>query len=137
MVIPIIDLSLLPVVCLKYLRSVFFKHVSNVFSDNDIITPLQSGFTSGDSTSYQLTHLYDYIAQAMDRGKEVRPIFYDIGKAFDRVWHNGLLHKLWINGIRGSLLKWFESYLSNRKQFTVINGYKSSIKSIKAGVPQG
>ena len=121
----------------KVFEKCVFKHVSNFFLDNENITPLQSGFTSGDSTSYQLTHLYDYIARAMDCGKEVRAVFCDISKAFDRVWHKGLLHKLWVNGIRGSLLSWFDSYLNNRKQFTVINGYKSNIKSIEAGVPQG
>ena len=73
----------------------------------------------------------------MDNGKEVRAVFCDISKAFDRVWHKGILHKLWASGIRGPLLSWFESYLSNRQQYTVINGYKSNVKSIEAGVPQG
>ena len=47
------------------------------------------------------------------------------------------MHKLWVNGIRGSLLSWFENYLNDRKQFTVINGYKSNVKSFEADVPQG
>jgi len=48
--------------------------------------------------------------------KDVKIVFCDQSKAFDRVWHKGLLYKLECNGISGPLLKWFESYLKNRKQ---------------------
>ena len=53
---------------------------------------------------------------AVDSGKEVRVVFCDISKAFDRVWHGGLIHKLRDMGYSESLLKWFTSYLSNRRQ---------------------
>ena len=59
-----------------------------------IIAPLQSGFIPGDSTTFQLIHTYHVICEAVDSGKEVRVVFCDISKAFDRVWHRGLLHKL-------------------------------------------
>ncbi len=52
----------------------------------------------------------------MDEGKEVRAVFCDISKAFDRVWHRGLLYKLSSIGIQGTLLEWFSSYLSPRRQ---------------------
>ena len=55
---------------------------------------VQSGFVSGDSTIYQLLHTYHTFCNAVDGGKEVRTVFCDISKAFDRVWHRGLLHKL-------------------------------------------
>jgi hypothetical protein len=64
-------------------------------------------------------------------------VYLDITKAFDRVWHRGLLSKLKAIGIRGSLLKWIENYLSNRKQSTVIKGEQSTFQQIHAGVPQG
>ena len=51
---------------------------------------------------------------SVDNEKEVRVIFLDIAKAFDRVWHRGMLHKLQTAGIDGNLLLWFESYLSDR-----------------------
>ena len=73
----------------------------------------------------------------MDNGKEVRVFFLDITKAFDRVWHKGLLHKLKTIGISGNLLNWFANYLSNRKQRVVINGKMSSYLNVTAGVPQG
>ena len=64
-------------------------------------------------------------------------VFCDISKAFDRVWHKGLLYELKRAGITGSLLSWFTNYLNNRSQRVVLPGACSSWKSIKAGVPQG
>ena len=63
--------------------------------------------------------------------------FLDITKAFDRVWHNGLLFKLRQFGVEGSFHFWCESYLSNRKQRVVINGCEAQLVDINAGVPQG
>ena len=64
-------------------------------------------------------------------------VFCDISKAFDRVWHKGLISKLENYGIIGNLLLWFKDYLSNRHQKVFINGVYSSEKPISAGVPQG
>ena len=105
--------------------------------ENHIITALQSGFVPGDSTVNQLTDLYNTFCQALDEGKEVRAIFCDISKAFDRVWHKGLLYKVSSVGISGPLLLWFTDYLDKRKQRVVLPGTASSWTSIKAGVPQG
>ena len=68
---------------------------------------------------------------------EVRAVFLDISKAFDKVWHDGLILKLEQNGISGSLLKLFENYLHNRKQRVVLNGFYSDYSLIESGVPQG
>jgi hypothetical protein len=72
----------------------------------------------------------------LDEDKEVRVIFCDISKAFDRVCHRGLQKKLESIGIRGSLLDWVQNYLSGRKQRVVINNVSSDWGFIKAGVPQ-
>ena len=64
-------------------------------------------------------------------------MFCDISKAFDRVWHVGLLHKLRAAGVSGEVLTWFQSYLSNRKQRVVLPGGTSDWVFIRAGVPQG
>jgi hypothetical protein len=61
----------------------------------------------------------------------------DISKAFDRVWHAGLLKKLEAIGIRNPLLQWFESYLENRIQRVVIEGQSSEWEKFGSGVPQG
>ena len=67
--------------------------------------------------------------------KEVRLVFCDIFKAFDRIWHQGILYKLLKIGIPGNLLNWFENYLDNHQQRVIINGKNWS--QILAGVPQG
>ena len=67
---------------------------------------------------------------------EVRGNFLDISKAFDKVWHDGLLYKLESFGISGNLLKLFHSYLYNRQQTVVLNGQYSKLAPILAGVPQ-
>ena len=63
-------------------------------------------------------------------------ILCDISKAFDRVWHTGLLLKLKAYGVDGKLFKWFESYISSRKQCVFINNSKSPLVNTNAGVPQ-
>lgn len=121
----------------KLLERVVFKYVFNYFHDNKLITPKQSGFMPGDSTVNQLAHLYHLFAEALDQKKDVRVVFCDISKAFDRVWHKGLLFKLERLGITGPLLDWFQNYLSFRKQRVVVNGTFSNWAEINAGVPQG
>ena len=64
-------------------------------------------------------------------------VFCDFSKAFDKIWHKGLLYKLDKYGIAGNINKWFASYLDGRKQKVLVNGSTSSWKEIKAGVPQG
>ena len=64
----------------------------------------------GETTVNQPSYLYNTFCQALDAGKEARAIFYDISKAFDRVWHAGLIHKLKLAGISGNLLSWFTNY---------------------------
>ena len=97
----------------------------------------QSGFRSGDSTVMQLVYIVNKIYDCLDRGNEVRAVFLDISKAFDKVWHAGLLAKMKNLGVGGTLLNWFESYLKSRQQRVVIEGSSSSWKEVKAGVPQG
>ena len=84
-----------------------------------------------------LAHVYHIMCEALDKKKEVRVVFWDISKTFDRVWHEGLLYRLETIGIIESLLLWFQSYLSNRTQKVVIGNDSSCTGQIKAGVPQG
>ena len=64
-------------------------------------------------------------------------IYLDTSKAFDRVWHHGLLFKLKSTEIRDPLLAWFKSNLSDREQRVIIDGHSSEWTSVKTGVPQG
>ena len=104
---------------------------------HQVLTPFQSGFVQGDSTTFQLLHTYHTFCNAVDSGKEVRAVFCDISKAFDRVWHRGLIHKLSGIGCSNKVTKWFSSYLTGRKQRVVLNGQSSDWTSVQAGVPQG
>ena len=77
------------------------------------------------------------LPQALNDKKDIRIVFCDQSKAFDRVWHQGLLYKLESIGITGDLLSWFRSYLHNREQHVIIHGSSLKWGKIPAGVPQG
>ena len=95
------------------------------------MTKNQFGFRPDDSTTNQLLAFED------PKSLELRAVFLDISKAFDKVWHEGLIVKLKQNGISGNLLMLFENYLHNRKQRVVLNGTFSDYSVIESGVPQG
>ena len=113
------------------------KHLFNYIQENEILTPFQSGFVPGDSTTFQLLHTYHAFREAVDAGKEVRVVVCDISKAFDRVWHRGLLYKLSRIGCSDHVIKWFSSYLSNRRQCVILSSALSEWASLYTGVPQG
>ena len=121
----------------KTMERCVHKRLYNYAIEHRILTPLQSGFIQGDSTTYQLLHTYHNFCEAIDNGKEIRVVFCDISKAFDRVWHRGLLHKLRAVGCSDKVTEWVASYLSDRRQRVVINGQTSEWEFIFAGVPQG
>ena len=70
-------------------------------------------------------------------GKYCCGVFIDLKKAFDTVNHEILLFKLEHYGIRNNMLKWFESYLRDRKQYVYFNGVSSATLNLSCGVPQG
>ncbi|PJE77770.1 hypothetical protein CI610_03303 [invertebrate metagenome] len=119
------------------MEKIIFKYLFNYLIENSILTKHQSGFIPGDSTVNQLLFIYNEISSNMDKGKELRFIFCDVSKAFDRVWHEGLIQKLKMYGIDGNLLLWFQNYLSDRIQRVSTEGYHSQFKVVNAGVPQG
>ena len=131
-------ISLLPI-CGKILEKIIFNHLYSYLIANRLITINQSGFRPGDSTTNQLLYFFDEIHQAFDSAEcfEVRTVFLDISKAFDKAWHDGLIFKLEQKGISGSLLKLFRNYSSNRKQCVVLNGSSSDYSGIESVVPQG
>ena len=77
------------------------------------------------------------IISNLDVGKDVRFVFCDISKAFDRVWHKGLIYKLRRLGITGNLLSWITDYLGDRKQKVVHESFSSGWEEVDAWVPQG
>ena len=89
------------------------------------------------STVTSLVKITDDWYNGMDLGKLIGVVCIDLKKAFDTVDHDVLCQKLEYYSIQGRDLAWFKSYLSNRKQFTRVNGVDSSIQKMKIGVPQG
>ena len=107
---------------------------------NKLLNNCQSGFRPNDSCINQLISITHNIYRAFDANPslEVRRVFLDLSKAFDKVfWHEGLLYKLKNNKINGNALKLIKSFLHNRCLRVVLNGQSSSLRSIKAGLPQG
>ena len=102
-------ISFLPL-CGKSFEKIVFNNVYKLLTTHHLITKNQSGFRPGDSTTNQLIDLVDGIHQAFDSKKplEVRAVFLDISKAFDKVWHDGLIFKTRQNGISDNLLKLFK-----------------------------
>ncbi len=128
--------SLLPSLS-KICERVVFTRLYKFLLDIGFLYKFQSGFRPCHSTVNQLLYIVHQIYCAFEDGKEVRVVFLDISKAFDRVWHTGLLNKLEALGVRNPLLQWFESYLENRMQRVVIEGQSSEWEKVGSGVPQG
>ena len=96
--------SLLPI-CSKIFESIIYDNILKYFLDNNLISPKQSGFRPGDSSCInQLLSITHDIFTSFDNGLEVRGVFLDISKAFDKVGHDGLIYKFKQNGIKDKLL---------------------------------
>ena len=69
--------------------------------------------------------------------KLTQGLFLDVSAAFDKVWHKALVAKLNQIGVDGTFLSTLQNYLSDRKQVVVVDGVKSDVLNVEAGVPQG
>ena len=85
----------------------------------------------------QLVSILHDIYNGLELRNEARMVFLDISKAFDKVWHDGLLFKMKQLGFSDHLVNFIKSYLSNRRQRVTICGQTSSWLPVEAGVPQG
>ena len=121
----------------KIFEKLMAKSLNKYLTDHNIIHPSQYGFQSNKSTHLALKEFSSFLHKNLDQSKHVLSIFIDYSKAFDTVSHSILLKKLHHYGVRGNVLHWFESYLSNRTQCTIIHGVKSTPCAVNSGVPQG
>ena len=78
----------------KIMEKIIFKYLYNYLQEHEILIKYKSGFRPNDSITNQLLEIYHIILENLDNGKDIKFIFCDVNKAFDKVWHRGLLHKL-------------------------------------------
>ena len=113
------------------------KQLVNYIDKKKILFQFQFGFRKGHSTAEAITDITNTLRKAIDNNLYTCGVFLDFSKAFDTVNHMILLSKLDAYGIRGIPLKWFQSYLSDRKQYVELDGVKSPNQTMLCGVPQG
>ena len=121
----------------KIIEKIVSKQVYDYLNSNEILNKFQSGFRPLHSTVTALLDATNDWYLNIDDGQINAVLFLDLKKAFDTVDHTILLKKLKHYGLDNSALKWFESYLSDRKQVTTIANNTSHFCHIKCGVPQG
>ncbi|GFU36889.1 RNA-directed DNA polymerase from mobile element jockey [Trichonephila clavipes] len=129
-------ISLLPVLS-KITEKLILTRLNSHLTENNILISQQHGFRPRLSTSHQLLRVVEYIKTGFKDDKYTGAIFLDIQKAFDRVWHVGLLYKLIKINTPPPLIRIIRSFLTNRTFAVRVNNTHSSIKKINSGAPQG
>ena len=129
-------ISVLPSFSKIFEKLVYNRLESYVLSKN-ILVNNQYGFRRMHSTYMAILDMFDKVSESIDKHEVSIGVFIDLSKAFDTLNHTILLEKLEHYGIRGLPLLWFKDYLSNRKQFVLLNNTSSQMRRITCGVPQG
>ena len=113
------------------LHEFIYHNISNKLS------VFQHGFMKGRSTTTNIICVTQFIAESFNMQSQTDMIYTDFSKAFDRLDHNLITHKLSAFGLFDSLVNLFKSYLSNRTQYVVSSGFKPVEYLATSGVPQG
>ena len=129
-------ISLTSTIC-KILERIIRKQVFTYLSDNKLFNETQHGFRGGRSCLSALLDVFDNIMNMLGKDPSVDMVYLDFAKAFDKVDHGILLHKLKDLGITGKLGVWFFHFLSNRSHFVRLPGGVSNDHPVISGVPQG
>ena len=124
-------------VCCKTMEHILASKIMKHGEENNILYPLQHGFRKGHSCETQLIEFVDDISKNLQEGQQTDILILDFAKAFDKVNHSLLIHKLQHYGIIGKSVRWIQNWLANRKQSVVIDGSTSDAVSVDSGVPQG
>ena len=122
---------------IKVFEKVMRNHLVSFLDATDAFNVNQHGFRVGRSCLSQLLTHYDNIISLLEKGVNVDTVYLDFAKAFDKVDHSIVLKKLSLLGIRGNVLSWIKSFLTNRTQKVMVNGFLSEPAPVISGVPQG
>lgn len=121
----------------KMLERTIYHRLVLEMEDHQCIPPFQFGFRLAHSAVHAIKYLIDYIRAALKSKKTVAALYFDVAKAFDAVWHNGLIYKMLQIGFSNWLIRITVSFLRYRKFQVHIGGKASSRRNIPYGVPQG
>ena len=121
----------------KVYERVVRKHMIQYLDSNDLLSEKQHGFRSNRSCLTQMLEHFDDIFEGLTKGNDTDSIYLDFAKAFDKVDLDLLLLKLKRYGFQEKLIRWIQSFLTNRDQVVVVNGVHSDSAKVLSGVPQG
>ena len=130
-----------PVALTSHLTKVFEKCARNKIVEHmethHLFSDKQHGFRKGRSCLSKLLAHHDWVLNNLAEGKNVDVVFLDFAKAFDKVDHGILLHKVKTLGITGKLGVWIHAFLTKRLQAVTVDGHRSEKMPVTSGVPQG
>ncbi|KAL8575234.1 hypothetical protein ACOMHN_042355 [Nucella lapillus] len=129
-------ISLTSIPC-KLLEHILVRDIMTYCENHQILCEEQHGFRRGRSCETQLLGLVDEVSQALENGLQEDLLVLDFSKAFDKVSHSLLVHKLRHYGIDGKINAWIQDFLTDRKQSVIVNGSKSEYVPVESGFPQG
>ena len=124
-------------VCCKVMEHIITSHIMTHLEKQNILCPEQHGFRQKRSCETQLLDLTTEIMDNLKKGTMTDILVMDFAKAFDKVNHSLLTHKLYQYGVQGQVLHWITDFLHDRRQAVVIDGVRSDFVSVQSGVPQG
>ena len=122
---------------LEITKKTWARSSLKILKDTKQISKCQHAFLKMNNTLTALLNITDSWFSNIYKRKINISVFLDLMKAFDTVDHGILLSKLTKYKVTGIPLWWFTSYLTNRKQYCLVNGQKSSLKLVHCGIPQG
>lgn len=129
-------ISLTCVSC-KLLEHIIASQIMQYLVNSKLIFSNQHGFQRGRSCESQLFELVTDLHHSVHSTHPIDAIFIDFAKAFDRVPHFRLIHKLNAMNLSPGVIDWIKDFLSDRSQSVIINKNASAPVSVKSGVPQG
>lgn len=121
----------------KLFEKCLHEQLNKYFEVNKLFSPNQYGFKKNCSTADAVLDIYNQLLDNLDKNLITSSVFLDIAKAYDTIDHDILIQKLEIYGVRGVPLELMQSYLTERKQYTVVNNVKSNQDRVVCGIPQG
>ena len=121
----------------KFAERLIKSRLYKTLEEKNILVNQQSGFREKRGTADNLLFFSQKISETFERGKNACSIFFDISKAFDKVWHSGLIFKLNEIGVDKYLIRYIKDFLDNRSFRVKVNNSFSGWKPIKCSVPQG